>query len=116
VQSATLSKADGTIVCDRCRLATSPYARAKGLLGRSSLEPGEGMLFRPAGSIHMFFMRFAIDAVFCDKELTVIDVVSGLAPWKVAGRRGAKVVIELAEGSGDRLRPGDRLSLATIDA
>ena len=33
------------------------------------LEPDEGMLFRPAGSIHMLFMRFAIDAVFCDRDL-----------------------------------------------
>ena len=32
------------------------------------------MLFRPAGSIHMFFMRFALDAIFCDGDLVVIDV------------------------------------------
>jgi uncharacterized membrane protein (UPF0127 family) len=88
----------------------------KGLLGRASLDPDEGMLFRPGGSIHMFFMRFSIDAVFCTRDLEVIDVVRGLRPWRVAARRGAKVVIELAEGSGDGLRPGDRLSLATIDA
>jgi uncharacterized membrane protein (UPF0127 family) len=64
----------------------------------------------------MFFMRFSIDAVFCTRDLEVIDVVRGLRPWRVAARRGAKVVIELAEGGGDGLRPGDRLSLATIDA
>ncbi len=86
MRSVTLSKADGTIVCDRCRLATSPYARAKGLLGRSSLEPGEGMLFRPAGSIHMFFMRFALDVVFCDRDLVVLDVVRDLRPWRTASR------------------------------
>ncbi len=64
----------------------------------------------------MFFMRFSIDAVFCTRDLEVIDVVRGLRPWRVAARRGAKVVIELAEGGGAGLRPGDRLSLATIDA
>ena len=110
-----LVKADGTVVCKRCSLATSPLARMRGLLGRSSLESSEGMLFRPAGSIHMFFMRFAIDAVFCDRDLVVIDVVRDLQPWRMASRRGAKVVIELATGATTSVGPGDRLTLATID-
>ena len=115
MKKARLEKADGTVVCARCALATSPWPRMKGLLGRSGLDPDEGMLFRPAGSIHMFFMRFAIDAVFCDRDLKVIDVVSGLGPWKLAGRHGAKVVIELAEGAAAGLRAGDQLVLATIE-
>jgi uncharacterized membrane protein (UPF0127 family) len=86
----------------------------RGLLGRASLAPDEGMLFRPAGSIHMFFMRFAIDAVFCDSDLVVLDVVRGLRPWRMASRRGAKVVVELAEGAGARVAAGD--SLAIVEA
>jgi uncharacterized membrane protein (UPF0127 family) len=116
VKTARLTKEDGTVVCDRCALATRPLARMKGLLGRSSLEPGEGILLRPAGSIHMFFMRFAIDAVFCDSELVVIDVVRDLRPGKLAARKGAKVVIELAAGAASDLAAGDRLAVATIDA
>jgi uncharacterized membrane protein (UPF0127 family) len=115
MRTARLEQADGTVVCARCALATTPWPRLKGLLGRSGLSSDEGMLFRPAGSIHMFFMRFAIDAVFCDRDLKVIDVVAGLRPWKVAGRRGAKVVIELAEGSAAGVRSGDQLVLATIE-
>jgi uncharacterized membrane protein (UPF0127 family) len=116
VEVKKLLKDDGTVVCARCELATSPLARMRGLLGRASLGPGEGMLFRPAGSIHMFFMRFPIDAVFCDRELVVIDVARDLQPWRTASRRGAKVVIELASGAAAGVGPGDRLSLATIDA
>jgi uncharacterized protein len=114
MRSATLTKADGTVVCARCALAVSPWARMRGLLGRRGLAPDEGMLFRPAGSIHMWFMRFAIDAVFCDRELVVLDVVRDLRPWRMAGRRGAKVVIELAVGAAEGLQPGDQLALATI--
>jgi uncharacterized protein len=88
----------------------------RGLLGRARLEPGEGMLFEPAGSIHMFFMRFAIDAIFCNRELVVIDVERELRPWRVAGRRGAKIVIELAAGAASGLESGDQLVLGTIDA
>jgi len=87
----------------------------RGLLGRSSLAPDEGMLFRPAGSIHMFFMRFAIDAVFCTRELEVIDVVRDLKPWRMAARRGAKVVVELPVGGAAGVEPGDRLRLGTIE-
>lgn len=89
----------------------------RGLLGRASLDADEGMLFRPAGSIHMMFMRFAIDALFLDRDLVVIDVVRGLEPWRMAARRGSKVVVELAEGAADAggVRPGDQLVLATID-
>ena len=110
-----LRTSDGTVVSDRCHLAETPLVRMRGLLGRSGLEPGESMLFRPAGSIHMLFMRFAIDVVFCDEDLVVLSVVSGLRPWRMAGERGAKVVIELAEGAAAALRPGDHLSIATID-
>ena len=112
----TLTGSDGRVVCERCLLADSPFERMRGLLGRDSLAPGEGMLFRPAGSIHMFFMRFAIDAIFCDRDLRVIDVVRGLRPWRVAARRHAKVVIEVAEGAAADVRPGDTLSLASIAA
>jgi uncharacterized membrane protein (UPF0127 family) len=115
MKTAKLLKSDRTVVADRCHLAVSPWSRLRGLLGRASLAPGEAMLFRPAGSIHMFFMRFTIDAVFCDRDLVVLGVVSSLRPWRMASRRGAKVVIELAEGAAAGVRPGDQLSIATIE-
>jgi hypothetical protein len=118
MKSAKLTKHDGTVVCARCALAVHPWSRMRGLLGRTSLEPDEGMLFRPASSIHMMFMRFAIDAVFLDRELVVVDVVQGLKPWRMASRRGSKIVVELAEGAAAAagVRPGDHLQLATIEA
>jgi uncharacterized membrane protein (UPF0127 family) len=112
---AMLRKEDGTLVCARVSLAADPFSRMKGLR-RNSLSPDEGILLRPAGSIHMFFMRFAIDAVFLDRDLVVVDVVRGLRPWKLAARRGAKQVIELAEGAASCVQPGDRLLLATIES
>jgi uncharacterized membrane protein (UPF0127 family) len=116
MQTAPLLTNDGTVVCARCHLATSPLARMRGLLGRDNLATDEGMLFRPAGSIHMFFMRFAIDAIFCDRDLQVIDVERDLRPWRTASRRGAKVVVEVAAGAAAGVQSGDRLVLGTIDA
>ncbi|HET6897058.1 MAG TPA: hypothetical protein VFK70_01880, partial [Vicinamibacteria bacterium] len=57
-----LANDDGNVVCERCFLAETALARLRGLLGRSGLPSGEGMLPRPASSIHTAFMRFAIDA------------------------------------------------------
>jgi uncharacterized protein len=111
-----LQTAGGRVVCERCAVADRWWLRMRGLLGRSRLDPAEGLLLRPAGSIHMAFMRFPIDAIFCDRELVVIDVVHGLRPWRAAGRRRAKIVVELAEGAAAGLEAGDRLLLATIEA
>ncbi len=113
---ATLSKGDGAVVCARCRVADRPWTRLRGLLGRSSLAADEGMLFRPGGSVHTSFMRFPIDAVFCDRDLVVLDVVQGLRPWRAAGCRGAKVVVELAEGAAAGVSAGDRLHLVANDS
>ena len=108
---AQLRKDDGTVLCTECAVASTPFARMKGLLGRSSLDAGEGMLFPRTGSIHMFFMRFAIDAVFCSRDLRVVKVVRNLRPWRTAAARGAKVVIELPAGAAEGIEPGDRLVL-----
>ncbi|MGZ4355027.1 MAG: DUF192 domain-containing protein [Gaiellaceae bacterium] len=102
----------GRVVCARCAIADNPWTRLRGLLGRSGLDLDEGLLIRPTNSIHMLFMRFPIDAVFLDRELAVLRVVAGLAPWKLAMQRGAKAVVELPAGAAERagIRDGMRLT------
>lgn len=106
-----IRREDGSIVCERCVLADTALVRMRGLLGRRRLPDGEGILLRPASSVHMAFMRFAIDAVFLDKELRVLKIASGLRPWRAAGSRGAKSVLEIAAGEAERrgVSVGDRL-------
>jgi uncharacterized membrane protein (UPF0127 family) len=108
-----LERQDGSPVCERCLLAETPLTRLKGLLGRRELPRGEGLLLRPASSIHMLFMRFPIDAVWLDGNLKVLKVSPELAPWKVAACKGAKGVVELAAGEASRrdVRPGEQLFL-----
>ena len=103
----------GRVVCGRCTVADRPLRRMRGLLGRSALANDEGMLLRPAPSIHTWFMRFPIDAVFLDRELRVIDTASEVRPWRFASRRGARAVLELAAGDAERrdIRAGMRLEL-----
>lgn len=108
---ARIRKDDGTPVCERCLIADDPWLRAKGLLGRSELPADEGVLLRPASSIHMFLMRFSIDAVFLDRDLTVLKIASDLAPWRLAGMLRSRAVLEVSAGTCARrgLAVGDRL-------
>jgi hypothetical protein len=107
-----LANDDGDVVVEHCLLAESALARCRGLLGRSGLPSGEGMLLRPASSIHTAFMRFPIDAVFLDRADRVLRVASDLKPWRMAGCRGARATLELPAGEARRrgLRPGVSLT------
>ncbi|MGZ4315505.1 MAG: DUF192 domain-containing protein [Gaiellaceae bacterium] len=107
----TLVTEDGSVVCARCRIAKDPWSRMRGLLGRRHLAEGEGILLRPASSVHTWFMLFPIDVVFLDRDLSVLRVVPRLRPWRAVWRHGAAVVLELAAGECDArgVGVGDRL-------
>jgi uncharacterized membrane protein (UPF0127 family) len=107
---------DGIEVCQRCEVAERTIARMRGLLGRNSLDPGEGMLINPAPSVMTFFMRFPIDVVFIDKAHTIVKIVHSLGAWKTAGARGSSAALELPAGTAAalRLEPGMSLVLADV--
>jgi uncharacterized protein len=111
--TVTVTDAERGVVCDPCTVADRVLTRMRGLLGRSELSAGEGLLLRPTPSIHTWFMRFPIDAVFLDRDLRVLAVRDQLGPWRMAGHRGARAVLELAAGeAGSRgIRPGTQLLL-----
>jgi len=104
----------GRVVCDSCEVADTLWTRMRGLLGRRSLEQGEGLLLKPSGSVHTCFMQFPIDVVFLDGDMEVVGVSPAVPPWRIRARRGAKAVLELPAGEADSagIRPGERLSVA----
>jgi len=107
--------ASGTMVAGRVRLATSFWARFRGLMASAPLNPDAG-LYLPVNSIHMLFMRFPIDAVFvssqgADGDRRIVAIRAGLPAWRglVMPIRGASGVLELCAGTAARqgLQPGD---------
>jgi uncharacterized protein len=110
-QSVVLAR-EGDVVCDRCEIADGVITRVRGLLGRSGLPRGHGLLIEPTWSVHTWFMRFPIDVVFLDRELTVLKVRTRMGPWRTAARFRARSVLELAAGECERLglEVGDRLA------
>jgi uncharacterized protein len=107
---------EGAVVCERCEVPRSSFARMRGLLGRDGLEPGTGMLIDAAPSVHMFFMRFPIDVVFLDRDRTVVGVRHRLAPWRVVGVRHAVAALELPAGAAAQvgIQEGDVLVLEDL--
>jgi uncharacterized membrane protein (UPF0127 family) len=110
-----LLRPDGTSEVLELKLADSLLSRLKGLLGRSGLNPAEGIWISPCNSVHCFFMRFAIDVVYLDGNHQVVAIRPDLAPWRMSLCWKAKSVIELAAGECQRLRitPGDKIKCAS---
>ena len=100
----------GTTLATDVEVASSIWARFWGLMGRPVLLPGHGMWLPSDNGIHMFFMRFAIDAVFLGKPAgsapgarPIVGLRRGLRPWIgiVPLVRGADGVLELPVGTID---------------
>ena len=94
------NEGDGSKVGERIRVASSTRERTVGLLRTPSLRRGEGLWIEGAPSIHMFFMKYPIDAVFMDGDGRVTKIVPNLKPWRVVWwARGAKDCLELPAGT-----------------
>jgi uncharacterized protein len=108
----------------RVELADSFSERFRGLMGRPSLALGAGMWLTGTSNIHMFFMRFPIDAVFLDRPAAdgtrrVVAVHANLRPWTgiVWYARGADGCLELPAGTAEATgtRPGDVVMLEPVE-
>jgi uncharacterized membrane protein (UPF0127 family) len=110
----SLIAGDGRVVCEHCTVAHTVFSRMRGLLGKRGLDSGEGLLIRPAPSIHTFFMRFAIDVVFLSRQGEVLKVAERVAPWRARSCRHSYAVLELAAGEAGRrgIAVCDRLDTA----
>jgi uncharacterized membrane protein (UPF0127 family)/CheY-like chemotaxis protein len=106
----------GSVLCERATIADRPFSRMRGLVGQRSLEEGHGLLLQPAPSVHTAFMRFSIDVVFLDRDLTVLKLVQHLRPWRVASASRARNTLELATGEIDRrgIAVGEQLAVSEL--
>ncbi len=108
----------GTVLAMRLEAAHTGPSRRKGLLGRESLESGEGLWIAPCESVHTFFMKFPIDLVYLDRKHTVKKVRSSVGPWRLSGCLTAHSILELPAGTigTTRTQRGDTLQIAPADA
>ena len=102
-----------SIISEKAVLADTFLTRMVGLLKHERLDAGEGLVITKCNSIHMFFMRFAIDVIFIDKTDCVVGIVENILPnrlskiyWKAVN------AIEVPVGviKSSRTKTGDQLS------
>lgn len=105
-------------LAERLEPANGLWAKAMGLMGRSSLPAAEGLWLPGTNGIHMMFMRFPIDVVFVSRpdpggSRRVVATREALPAWRglVPYVRGAHGVLELPAGTIARTgtRVGDAI-------
>ena len=100
-------------------ICKSHYDRFLGLMFRKYLKSGEGLLFLGSGesrinfSIHMFFMRFRIAAIWLDKDYKIVDMKI-CYPWRLyyAPEKPAMFLIETTPDIMTEYSKGDILSFS----
>ncbi len=102
-------------------VADSQETRIQGLSGRESLPAQEGMLFifdrEDFYEFHMLDMNFAIDIIWIDEDLAVVDITHNLLPEsypdRVAPKQPARYILEVNAGfaSKHEIEVGDRASI-----
>ena len=104
--------AKGVRVAYSARLANRPWSRLVGLLGRSRLSVGEGLVLAPGSAIHTLFMRMAIDVIFLDKNGEVTKTAVNVKPFRIVKcplrtRYTVELPVGVIEQTGTAV--GDRL-------
>jgi uncharacterized protein len=103
----------GTSIGDAIDTAETSAQRRTGLLKHEKLDEGSGLWIIPCESVHMFFMKFAIDLIYLDRKHCVRGIVRELRPWRISMCLPAYSVLELPVGTIDRsnTQKGDQLEL-----
>ena len=94
------------------KIANTFLTRLAGLMFQKKLPQGTGLLLVPCNSVHMCFMRFAIDVVYLDKEYKIIEIVKNLKPWiGLSLYSPAWATLEMTAGEAERcgLKVGKKL-------
>ena len=86
-------------LADHGPIANRPWARMRGLIGRASLQPNEGLLLIGTKGIHTIGMRFPIDVLFLNDDGWVIHAIHSMKPFRISQyMKNATMVIELPAG------------------
>ncbi len=104
-----------TLLADKTEIANTMIKRMKGLLGRRGLKSNEALVIVPCQSVHMVFMKFAIDVVFVDHAGAVVGVCANLRPFQFSPLfTHAHQAIEVPSGAIARsqTRIGDSIQIS----
>jgi uncharacterized membrane protein (UPF0127 family) len=98
------------------KVADTPLARLRGLLGKMRMRSDEAVWIVPSHGIHTIGLMFAVDVVYLDAEHRVIHLIENLGPLRFAGIwRQCASVLELPARSiyGSGTQVGDQLLICS---
>ncbi len=75
---------NGVVIADNLQMKDTFFGRLVGLLATPNLAPGEGIILKPCTQIHTFFMRYAIDVIFINRDGRALAVHENLKPWRLS--------------------------------
>lgn len=104
---------DGDLLIQKLSVAQSWMERTVGLLNRSSLAADEALMINRCRWVHSFGMRFPIDLLFVDSQLTIVHAQALLQHRVSPIVWRARHTIELPHGciKNNALRVGQRLRI-----
>src|SRR5947209_20577024 len=112
-----VNRTNGRVLAERAELADNYWTRFKGLMGRRDLPAGGGLVLKPGGGIHMWFMRMPLDVIHVDKSDRVTHVLRGIKPWRFGPLFvGNKIAIELAVGTAAATQIGDQIVVENVQS
>jgi len=79
-----INQTKNTVLAEDVFIAKTPFKRIKGLLGKKAFLPNQAIILDPCNSVHTFFMRFAIDILFVDKDYKVVKALSKFDPNRIS--------------------------------
>lgn len=110
-----VNRTRGTVLAAKAELANSIWTRFMGLMGRRALPTGTGLVLKPGGGIHMWFMRIPLDVIHVDKQDRVTHVLHNIRPWQFGPLFvGNKYAIELPVGAARTTQVGDEIVVQDI--
>jgi len=104
-----------TVIASRIEIAQNPWGRMKGLLGARNFPSHDALIITHCQSIHMFFMKFPIDVIFCDRRNKAVGLCESLKPFCLSPVFfKASYAIELPPGSiaASKTQAGDQLKIS----
>lgn len=105
----------GETLVEDLYLADSFWQRFLGLQFLRTLGPTEGLLLRGCNSVHTMWMRFAIDIVFLNEDLEIIEIQTAVKPWRFAiPKQKAFHTLEVAAGNAKAYAVGQCTAIVDV--
>jgi len=116
MQVSVRNRTRGTVLGDAITRADTSATRRTGLLKHDRLDPGTGLWIVPCESVHTFFMKFAIDLVYIDRQHKVKKVRHAVGPWRMSACLSAHSILELPPGTARQTGTvaGDQLEIENL--